>query len=153
MERYCRMWNELDSDPIRGHLDLAISEDCLCVDPQHAHTGGDALTVADIALYGPIHMWHIGAASVSVPTPISKLGCYNSQATPTKWVSKHKRKVISQILYVIVEDVERRYAVACSQGAIAEQVPEEQSYGGRLYLCRGFERNLCTFGDYNPWQN
>ncbi|MFT6275879.1 MAG: putative glyoxalase superfamily protein PhnB [Halioglobus sp.] len=85
--------------------------------------------------------------------PISKLGCYKSQTTPTKWVSKHKRKVISQSLYVIVEDVEGRYAMACSQGAITEQVPEKQSYGGRLYLCRCFERNLCIFGDYNPWQN
>lgn len=62
MQRYCRVWN--DSDPIRGHLELAVSEDCLCVDPQHAHTACDVLTVADIALYAPIHMWHIRAASV-----------------------------------------------------------------------------------------
>ena len=46
MQRYCRVWN--DSDPIRGHLELAVSEDCLCVDPQHAHTACDVLTVAEI---------------------------------------------------------------------------------------------------------
>ena len=43
MTNYLLMWNEMDSDAIRGHLDLAVSEDCVWVDPQHAHIGRDAL--------------------------------------------------------------------------------------------------------------
>ncbi len=43
MQHYFRMWNELNPDAIRGHLDLAVSEDCLWADPQHFHVGRDAL--------------------------------------------------------------------------------------------------------------
>lgn len=40
---YLNMWNERDPDAIRGHLDKAVSDDCLWVDPQHSHIGRDAL--------------------------------------------------------------------------------------------------------------
>ncbi|MEO0494292.1 MAG: nuclear transport factor 2 family protein [Actinomycetota bacterium] len=40
---YMRMWNERDPDQIRSHLDAAVSEDCVWIDPQHQHTGRDAL--------------------------------------------------------------------------------------------------------------
>ncbi len=40
---YMRMWNERDVDAIRGHLDAAVSEDCLWIDPLHQHVGRDAL--------------------------------------------------------------------------------------------------------------
>ena len=40
---YMRMWNERDPEKIRGHLDAAVSEDCVWVDPQHQHVGRDAL--------------------------------------------------------------------------------------------------------------
>ena len=43
MQHYLRMWNETVPDAIRGHLDLAVSEDCLWVDPHNAHVGRDAL--------------------------------------------------------------------------------------------------------------
>ena len=43
LEHYLDMWNERDPEKIRGHLDLAVSDDCLWVDPQHAHSGRDAL--------------------------------------------------------------------------------------------------------------
>ena len=43
MQHYLCMWNERDCELIRGHLDLAVSEDCLWVDPHNAHTGRDAL--------------------------------------------------------------------------------------------------------------
>jgi hypothetical protein len=43
MQHYLRMWNELDSDAIHSHLDLAVSEDCLWVDPHNYHVGRDAL--------------------------------------------------------------------------------------------------------------
>jgi hypothetical protein len=43
MKHYLRMWNERDPARIRSHLDLAVTEDCLWVDPQNAHVGRDDL--------------------------------------------------------------------------------------------------------------
>ena len=40
---YWKMWNEPDPEQIRGHLDLAVSEDVLWADPLHSHIGRDAL--------------------------------------------------------------------------------------------------------------
>ncbi|MEM9521853.1 MAG: nuclear transport factor 2 family protein [Actinomycetota bacterium] len=40
---YMQMWNERDPDAIRAHLDRAVSDDCVWVDPQHNHVGRDAL--------------------------------------------------------------------------------------------------------------
>ena len=60
---------------------------------------------------------------------------------------------VSQSVYIIVDNVDEHYAVACSQGVVVELAPEDQPYGGRLYSCRDFEGNLWSFGDYNPWQD
>ncbi len=43
IQHYVAMWNEPDLDAIRGHLNRAVSTDCLWVDPQHSHVGRDAL--------------------------------------------------------------------------------------------------------------
>ena len=43
MQHYLRMWNERDPEAIRAHLDRAVSDDCLWVDPQNDHVGRDAL--------------------------------------------------------------------------------------------------------------
>ena len=40
---YLRIWNEADPEQIRTHIDACISDDCWWVDPQHQHTGRDAL--------------------------------------------------------------------------------------------------------------
>ena len=40
---YMRMWNERDPEQIRSHLDAAVSDDCVWVDPLHQHVGRDAL--------------------------------------------------------------------------------------------------------------
>ena len=40
---YMKMWNERDPDAIRGHLDAAVSDDCVWIDPLHQHVGRDAL--------------------------------------------------------------------------------------------------------------
>ncbi|MEM7323971.1 MAG: nuclear transport factor 2 family protein [Actinomycetota bacterium] len=47
---YWTMWNEPDLGLVRGHLDLAVSEDVLWTDPQHAHVGRDALEANVIGL-------------------------------------------------------------------------------------------------------
>ena len=43
LRHYWDMWNEPDVALIRGHLDQAVSEDVLFVDPLHNHVGRDAL--------------------------------------------------------------------------------------------------------------
>ena len=43
MQHYLRMWNETDPDRIREHLNLAVAEGCLWVDPLNNHVGRDAL--------------------------------------------------------------------------------------------------------------
>ncbi len=58
---------------------------------------------------------------------------------------------VSQSAYVIVEDVDGHYERAAGEGAIIVSEPEDQHYGGRLYLCRDSEGNLWSFGSYNPW--
>lgn len=40
---YLAMWNELDMDRVRDHLDRAVSEDCIWMDPANAHVGRDGL--------------------------------------------------------------------------------------------------------------
>ena len=40
---YWRMWNEPNVELVRGHLELAVSDDVLFVDPLHNHVGKDAL--------------------------------------------------------------------------------------------------------------
>jgi hypothetical protein len=43
MQHYLAMWNELDMDRVRGHLDQAVSDDCVWMDPVNAHIGRDGL--------------------------------------------------------------------------------------------------------------
>lgn len=43
LRHYFDMWNERDLDSIRGHLDIAVSEDFDFCDPVHHHRGRDAL--------------------------------------------------------------------------------------------------------------
>jgi hypothetical protein len=40
---YFSMWNERDPAQVRSHLDQAVTEDFIFCDPQHFHTGRDAL--------------------------------------------------------------------------------------------------------------
>lgn len=40
---YWTMWNETDTALVRGHLDRAVSSDVVWADPQHFHTGREAL--------------------------------------------------------------------------------------------------------------
>ena len=43
MNHYLAMWNELDPDRIRLHLDKAVSEDMIFADPRNFHVGRDEL--------------------------------------------------------------------------------------------------------------
>jgi uncharacterized glyoxalase superfamily protein PhnB len=36
-------------------------------------------------------------------------------------------------------------------GADIAMEPEDQDYGGRLYVCRDLEGHVWSFGSYDPW--
>ena len=58
---------------------------------------------------------------------------------------------VTQSTYVIVDDVDGHHARAVAAGATVLVPPEDQDYGGRLYMCRDPEGNLWSFGSYDPW--
>ena len=58
---------------------------------------------------------------------------------------------VTQSAYVVVSDVDAHCAVATAAGAKIVMPPEDQPYGGRLYVCRDIESHLWNFGSYNPW--
>ena len=60
---------------------------------------------------------------------------------------------VSQSPYIIVTDVDAHHAAAVSAGANVVIEPEDQEYGGRLYVCRDPEGNLWNFGSYDPWES
>ena len=59
---------------------------------------------------------------------------------------------VSQVIYLIVSDVDAHHARAAAAGAEIAMAPEDQEYGGRLYGCRDPEGNLWYFGSYDPWE-
>lgn len=58
---------------------------------------------------------------------------------------------VTQSPYVVVEDCDAHHAAAKAAGAEIVNPPEDQDYGGRLYVCRDPEGNLWNFGTYDPW--
>jgi uncharacterized glyoxalase superfamily protein PhnB len=60
--------------------------------------------------------------------------------------------VVAQSPYIVVEDVDAHHKRALAAGAVIEQEPEAQDYGGSMYCCRDPEGNLWNFGSYDPWQ-
>ena len=58
----------------------------------------------------------------------------------------------TQSPYVIVDDVDVHCERARAAGATIVMDPEDQSYGGRLYICRDVEGHLWSFGTYDPWE-
>jgi len=57
----------------------------------------------------------------------------------------------TQAPYVVVDDADAHYERAKSAGAAIIMTPEDQDYGGRLYICRDVEGHLWSFGTYDPW--
>ncbi len=54
-------------------------------------------------------------------------------------------------LYLIVEDVDAHAARARAAGAEIILGPDDKEYGGRGYSARDPERNVWSFGSYDPW--
>ena len=59
---------------------------------------------------------------------------------------------VAQSPYIVIADVNAHYERALAAGAVIEQQPEAQDYGGSMYICRDPEGNLWNFGSYDPWQ-
>ncbi len=56
-------------------------------------------------------------------------------------------------VYVVVADVTAHAERARTAGARIVVEPEEQDYGGSLYICLDFEGNVWSFGSYDPWSD
>ncbi len=53
--------------------------------------------------------------------------------------------------YVMIWDVDAHHDRARAAGAKILVAPEDQSYGGRMYMCRDLEGHVWSFGSYDPW--
>ncbi len=57
----------------------------------------------------------------------------------------------TQVVYVIVSDVDAHHARAKAAGADIVIEPKDESYGGRNYAARDPEGHVWSFGSYDPW--
>ncbi|HEV2377120.1 MAG TPA: VOC family protein [Streptosporangiaceae bacterium] len=53
-------------------------------------------------------------------------------------------------IYVVVDDIEAHYATAREAGAEIIQELREEGYGGQGYTARDPEKNVWSFGTYQP---
>ena len=58
---------------------------------------------------------------------------------------------VTQSPYIVVDDVDGHCERARAAGADIVMPPEDQEYGGRLYICRDPEGHVWNFGSYDPW--
>lgn len=54
-------------------------------------------------------------------------------------------------IYVVVDDVDGHAEHAAAGGAQILMAPQDEDYGGRLYVVRDLEGNVWSFGSYDPW--
>ena len=57
----------------------------------------------------------------------------------------------TQSAYIIVDNCDQHHDRAVAAGAEVVMPPEDQPYGGRLYICRDPEGQVWSFGTYDPW--
>lgn len=55
-----------------------------------------------------------------------------------------------QVTYVAVDDVDRRYEQARSQGAAVVMEITDLPYGSRDFICRDPDGHIWCFGTYRP---
>ncbi len=53
--------------------------------------------------------------------------------------------------YIVVEDPYAHAQHARDHDAVIIMEPEEQDYGGAVYVTKDFEGNIWSFGSYDPW--
>jgi uncharacterized glyoxalase superfamily protein PhnB len=57
----------------------------------------------------------------------------------------------TQVVYIVVDDVDAHHATAVAAGAEIVQAPRDESYGGRSYGARDPEGYVWSIGSYDPW--
>ena len=57
----------------------------------------------------------------------------------------------TQGVYIVVDEIDAHYQNAKDAGAEIIMEIEDQDYGGRVYSAQDPERNLWSFGSYDPW--
>lgn len=60
--------------------------------------------------------------------------------------------VITQCVYIVVDDPDAHYATAKAAGAEILIDIQDQFYGGRDYTCRDPQGHIWSFGSYDPWK-
>jgi uncharacterized glyoxalase superfamily protein PhnB len=63
-----------------------------------------------------------------------------------------KSSVVTNSIYVVVNDVDGHFRRAESAGATVITPPTAQDFGGSNYTCRDPEGYVWTFGDYDPYK-
>ena len=59
--------------------------------------------------------------------------------------------MVTQSVYIVLEDVDRHCGSARAAGATIVFEPSDEDHGGRSYSCKDPEGRLWNFGSYDPW--
>lgn len=59
----------------------------------------------------------------------------------------------TQVVYMVVDDIDAHYAHAKACGADIVMPLEVQDYGGKNYGVRDLEGHIWSIGDYDPWHH
>ena len=92
----------------------------------------------------------VRAAPAKKPHMPTMMKLVGSSTRPHCWAARPTAPP-TQSAYVLVDDCDRHHARAVSAGADVVKPPEDQDYGGRLYICRDLEGHVWSFGTYDPW--
>lgn len=60
---------------------------------------------------------------------------------------------VCQSIYVIVSDIDNRYANAAKVGAAILLDLQTVEHGGKFYCCRESEGQVWNFGNDSPWES
>ena len=128
--------------PALRYRDAVAAIDFLCKGfgfEKHAVHMGEGNTVAHAQL-------SFGGAMIM-------LGSAGNHGDYDTWVQPPRSPgvVVTQGIYVVVDDCDAHCARAMAAGATILRTPEDEDYGGRGYTCRDPEGNVWSFGTYDPW--
>jgi uncharacterized glyoxalase superfamily protein PhnB len=81
------------------------------------------------------------------------LGSASNDSPFDQWVQPPPTKtaVMTQSIYVILDDCKSHYARTKKAGVEILMELEDKDYGGAGYSCRDPEGHVWSFGSYNPW--
>ena len=92
----------------------------------------------------------VAHAELTLGSGMIMLGSYHEDSADIT-VAPSPTGTLTQNAYIVVSDIETRYALVRAAGANIIDELEEQSYGGSLFSVRDPEGQLWHVGSYNPW--